>query len=370
MILFLVDMPKPTHGMSSINQQMLQQCQAQGVATKLINTVPSYAAGLFGTPWWGLLKLVHSIVVCVRLLLCILLERPAVVYRSLNGGSGQVYDLMYLCLLRLNKAQVVLHHHSFSYLNHPSGLFKRVCSLLKSKDRHVVLGDSMRHALVNMYGLAESSIHVLSNLSFFNTPVVADVKVNTAHKLQLTHLANLSFEKGVQQFVETAVGLVQLGIDVQARLAGPCSTPEVAAFIDEACQKHSFLHYVGPVYADAKNQFFQATDLFIFPSRYINEAEPLVLYEAAQFGAFIAGTSRGCMVDQISRFHGYCYSELTSPIEVAGHLKQLVEAGEFQDARKKQRLQLFVEQQQVATQKLQQFIQFLKDGYVPEFTEV
>lgn len=370
MILFLVDLPNPMHGMSSINQKMLRLYQSQGSSCVVINTVPSYAARLFGTKWWGGIKVLHTVVVWFRLLYCLIWQRPSVVYRSLNGGSGQVYDLLYMSLLRYSNAQLVLHHHSFSYLHRSSGLFHLICHLLKPKDRHIVLGESMRNELVERYSLLRENILLISNLSFFSHSTSGAAFDGPGKVLQVAHLANLSFEKGVQSFVETLVAMVEGGLTVQGRLAGPCSSPQVAEYVDRVCRKYTFLKYYGPIYGDKKTLFFQETDIFVFPSRYVNEAEPLVLYEAAQHGAFLAGTPRGCMADQIIRFGGYCYSEQAVPEEVAAQLKLLFDLEAFNRSAKEERLQLFLKEQYVAYNNLELFVQNLKDGYVPEFENI
>lgn len=368
-VLMLVDLPKPMHGMSSINFQMLQLCHEKDVLCTVINTVPSYAARFFGTRLWSLLKLFHTLMVCFRLVFCLFWHRPSVVYRSLNGGNGQVYDLLFLTILRYSNAQVVLHHHSFSYLHSSSILLKLVCRLLKSTDRHIVLGEIMRLKLVERYSLLKDNILIISNLSFFSYSVPSLSSTNQDKPLRVTHLANLSFEKGLKCFVETVVELSALGITLEARLAGPCSTSQVAEYVEFVCQKYDFLHYCGPVYNHEKKQFFLETDLFVFPSHYVNEAEPLVLYEAAQFGAFLAGTSRGCMSDQIHRFGGFCYPDDTQPKEVALKLKSLALAQSFNQEAKDKRLHLFKSEQVASCNNLNSFVQCLKDGYVPKSTE-
>lgn len=230
----------------------------------------------------------------------------------------------------------------------------------------------MQRELVRLYALSEEKILVISNLSFFEqTTSSAQVIVKLENKpLQVSHLANLSFEKGVKFFIETVIALRQLGVPLQARLAGPCSTPEVFQYVNKACLDYEFIQYLGPLYAEAKTSFFQETDLFIFPSRYVNEAEPLVLYEAAQFGAFLSGTPRGCMADQISRFEGYCYSEQTLPMEVAENLKSLADSQAFSLSAKERRLGLFSNEQNMASSTLGSFIRQLKAEYVPEFKEI
>jgi glycosyltransferase involved in cell wall biosynthesis len=375
MILFLVDMPKPTHGMSSINQQMWLRCQQQQVDARLINTVPSFAAALFHTRWWFVVKLFYSVAVFFRLLLCLVFRRPVLVYRSLNGGIGQVFDLCFLLLLRCSRAQVVLHHHSFSYLRQPSALFRLVLRLLKPDDRHLVLGASMASQLGKLYQVPSQSICTISNLSFFtddNHP--AETVQQCLHvsvtPLKIGHLANLSFEKGVREFVEVVIALHQSGVAVQAVMAGPYSSPDVADYVVTQTAKYPFIQSIGPVYGAEKQRFFADLDLFLFPSKYVNEAEPLVLFEAAQQGAFLAGTDRGCMAEQINLFEGFCFTEATSAIDIARQIADLKAAGLFDVERKIARQMSFSQVQAQSQLRLQQMIDYFKEGYVPESSAV
>lgn len=365
MILFLVDMPKPMHGMSNINQQMWQLCQQQAIEARLMNTVPSFAAKLFHTRWWFLLKLLYSVTVFCRLAWFLLSNKPTVVYRSINGGIGQVFDLFYLLLLRISRCQVVLHHHSFSYLNRRSRIFRCVLRLLKPNDRHLVLGEAMANRLAALYSINTDNVHVLSNLSFFSQAINTVGSDADQPMIRMGHLANLSFEKGVRTFIDVAVSLQQAGICVQASLAGPYSSAEVASYVAAQINLFPFIRSIGPVYGDDKQQFFAGLDLFVFPSQYVNEAEPLVLFEAAQHGVLLAGSDRGCMASQINLFGGVCFAENIGAAQIAKQIKQMIEDGALASESKMVRRDSFVTAQQQAQLKLQQIIGFFRVGYVP-----
>ncbi|MCG3024525.1 glycosyltransferase, partial [Escherichia coli] len=65
--------------------------------------------------------------------------------------------------------------------------------------------------------------------------------------------------------------------------------------------------YFGPVYGEDKTRFLNDLDVFIFPSRYYNEAEPLVVYEAAASGNYVIGSEVGSMKEAIQKVHGFSY---------------------------------------------------------------
>jgi glycosyltransferase involved in cell wall biosynthesis len=69
--------------------------------------------------------------------------------------------------------------------------------------------------------------------------------------------------------------------------------------INEGVANNPRLDYVGPIYGDAKDTFFSDLDVFIFPTGYFNEAQPIVLYEAVAAGALVISVDRGAIREQI-----------------------------------------------------------------------
>ena len=59
------------------------------------------------------------------------------------------------------------------------------------------------------------------------------------------------------------------------------------------------LEYRGALYGADKDAFFEAIDVFIFPTRYKNEAQPTVIFEAMSRGVPILSYERGCIKGQV-----------------------------------------------------------------------
>jgi glycosyltransferase involved in cell wall biosynthesis len=55
------------------------------------------------------------------------------------------------------------------------------------------------------------------------------------------------------------------------------------------------VEYIGPKYGTDKDDFYEEIDILVFPTRYINEAEPLVILEAMCRGIPIIAYGRGCI---------------------------------------------------------------------------
>jgi glycosyltransferase involved in cell wall biosynthesis len=342
-MIFLADLPNPVHGMSNANLAMLTEFIKTGVNPRVINTTPSYASKYFNTFLYSLIKFGHSFVCLVKLFFHLLTSKQLSVYRSIYGGNGQIYDLLYITICRLFSVRIYIHHHSFAYLDKKRLLFSTLNKFSGRHSTHIVLGKRMKKSLSNYYQIGMDRIIIISNLALFNDPTNSRFEHSTK-KIKIGHLANLSAEKGIDVFIDICGHLNGMGIDYSAKIAGPFSTHSIRELVSSAVQNNSNLEYIGSVYGEEKEAFYKKLDCFIFPSKYKNEAEPLVLYEAASYGVFLIGTRRGCMQDVINDFSGFSLSEnkLSSKL-IAQEIEGLVQRQEFINERRENRISRYKE---------------------------
>ncbi len=300
----LLDLPNPLHGMSLVNKMMVDKLCSD---TCVINSCPSFAAKYFPSKNWYLIKIGYSVLVFVRLFLVLLFRRRVVLYRPINGGGGQVFDIFYLILARIFCSRIYIHHHSFQYLNSKSKIFSALVGLIGRDARHIVLGRSMKDRLVNLYGVSPDMVRVVSNSSFFKAGRNSDLNCNQS--LVIGHLANLCVAKGLKTYVDLCLKLKSSGVNFKPILAGPAHDIEAINLVDLFVANFGLDSYWGAVYGEKKDEFFSSLDAFLFMSEYENEAEPLVLYEAAKSGALIYSSSRGCMGDVTSALHGKVFKK-------------------------------------------------------------
>jgi len=98
-------------------------------------------------------------------------------------------------------------------------------------------------------------------------------------------LSNLTADKGAIALVSIFGGLVAEMGNLTLRLAGPVTDKEVEKCIAQAeTEFQGKFEYLGSVSGNSKIEFYRSIDLFVFPSTYKNEAQPLVLIEAMSFG--------------------------------------------------------------------------------------
>jgi len=212
-----------------------------------------------------------------------------------NSRLGLVYTLLHVLTARMFGIKTRLHHHSYAYINTRSSLMALVCSCGGGGTEHVFLAKSMERSFRDRYPVEYVS-HVLSNAPF--VPPRQRENLLKSSDLTVGLLSNLSPEKGLLDFLETAHLVKQAGMPVKMRLAGPAPNPVDAQAISEAVEA-GVVEWMGPLYGEDKYRFFDAIDLFLFPTRYQHEAQPTVIYEAFASGVPVVAFDRGAVREQV-----------------------------------------------------------------------
>lgn len=306
-VLALVMMPPPIHGASVISQKMLSCLKNSGVDSRVVNTMPSRFARVFDGLAW---KLLRSILVGKTFfdLLAMRSYRPKAVYIGISGGAGLFFDCIFALAINRFGVPVYVHHHNFSYIQQPSRLFIKLCQLLnRGVVTHIVLCSEMGERLIGAYPdvIDKDQIFVLSNAAFFVGVEHREFSSVTSDRLVLGYLANITVEKGILDLISAYEACVRSGLPVLMRVAGPCQDEAIRDRLVKLSELRDDFEYLGAVYDQDKLNFFESIDLLVFPTRYANEAEPLVIYEAAEHGVPSYANARGCISSMVERCGGW-----------------------------------------------------------------
>lgn len=170
---------------------------------------------------------------------------------------------------------------------------------LGPKDVNLVLNETMGQELQRLYHTKAIALEL--PYGYLTDSGDSQQRSNRAMKpIVLGHLSNLTIEKGLEDVIETAVTLKNKGSDIKLLLAGGLKGDREKEVFSRAQQLlGSSLEYLGPIYGEAKSQFFDRIDFFLFPSRYANEAQPVVILEALAAGVPVVATPIGCIPGMI-----------------------------------------------------------------------
>jgi glycosyltransferase involved in cell wall biosynthesis len=282
--------PPPRHGVSAVNEAVLALTSESGLNVKYFNTSPfSLNRNIFirVARLWPVVRAVFGVRAIVRK------NSDAVVYCSVSGGFGILGELPIVWVARRHNAQVVLHHHSFRYLDRPFVPMRWLARIAGPTTIHVVLSANMEQILRSRYPQVQQTL-VISNAAFINQASAPVVELRSGCRV-IGHLSNLSQTKGIFEVVELAEWAEREKLDFEFRIAGPFEDKNVRREFNARTSSLKNIRYLGPLYGEEKQRFFEDLDAFVFPTQYRNEAEPKVLLEALSHGCPVISYDRGCI---------------------------------------------------------------------------
>ncbi|MET4330379.1 glycosyltransferase involved in cell wall biosynthesis [Bradyrhizobium sp. i1.15.2] len=225
-------------------------------------------------------------------------RKNRVCYMPCQSDFGLIYTIYLLALARLMRYPSFLHHHNFGYINEKRRMMEFALRTGGPKTVHIFLCDHMRRSFGETYWMPERAI-VVSNIAFVPTQAGRALPTPKA-SLRVGLLSNLNREKGLYLFLDLLRAARDQGLNIHGTLAGPLREAEDQLALEAAQQElGNLLTYTGPLFGDAKLQFYESIDVFVFPTIYANEAQPTVLYEAMAAGNAVISYERGCISSQV-----------------------------------------------------------------------
>jgi len=295
-VAFVGPLPPPLNGFSNICAMMLSMLRSNG-EVRVFDRAPKH-----GQPRQLLSQLLQP----VQFLLLCLKRRDLVLYLALSGAYGQIYDWLYVVTARLLRRPIFIHHHSFAYIYGPTRLNHWFFSSVRNAN-HIVLSRSMGDALVRLYRLNPDRVKAVSNAAFYSSADDTRPAAAEPTPLCLGYLSNITFEKGFVEFFAILERLREMRIEFRAHIAGPVA-PSARPTFEKLLSAAANVHYAGPVFGEAKDGFYRQLDVFLFPTNYANEAEPLVVYEAMRQGVYVIACDRGAIAEMLRNGAGLAFA--------------------------------------------------------------
>lgn len=294
-ILVAGPLPPPVHGAAK-NTMLIARMLQTATTIRLTSTSADHKFPFIK----GFRKVIRYLSLCVSLAD----NKCHGMYLCFDGGSGRWLGVAALALARLINKPVFLHHRSFAYIDSPAHPLVAKALTLRNIN-HIFLSAGMEIKFTGIYGAICSS-HVVSNFAFSDilpsrtTAAYADLGKSKHRKITVGFLSNLCQEKGLDLFLEIVTRAIEREMNVRFILAGRVLSKNDKEKIDNVEKSVGTLKYIGPVYGKRKKEFYDEIDLFFFPSKYANEAEPNVIIEAISSGVPVISTNRGCVKEMIA----------------------------------------------------------------------
>lgn len=229
----------------------------------------------------------------------IIYYRPDAVYFFISPVNAFLRDFPIVCLLKISKIDIVYHlqGRGIKVKYEGSKIYKKMFKFVYSNENVIVLSDKLKY---DVDYLPVKKIFVIPNAAdLFNQSNLKNVITKNEDSVQLLYLSNLIREKGIIEFIEASIILIEKNYMIESLIVGKeydVTSDEISKLIAGFENK---IHYIGPKFNSEKLHIFDESDIFVFPTYYKTEALSLVILEAMQAGLPIVTTNEAALTDVI-----------------------------------------------------------------------
>lgn len=303
-ILIIGPFPKPINGCSLANEIFLKQLKTDSsITASIINTnsknISSENVGQFS------LNKVFSFLKVYKQIFNI--TKSDVIYTTPGQtfyGIVKYMPFYFYCLLI--RKPYIIHIHG----NHLGNEYKSLHGFnkwlfsyfIKKASAGIVLSNSLKN---NFEGLLDSEkVFIVEN--FAQDDLVQKEEITKLKdKLRLLYLSNLMEEKGILDFLDSLILLKNEGILFSADIAGKIEDESEFIINNKFKELQGFIEYHGVVFGQQKIDLLEKSNVFILPTYYRMEGQPISLIEAMATGNIIVTTKFSGIPDIISKENGY-----------------------------------------------------------------
>lgn len=295
-IVVIAQLPPPIQGAAAQTAAMLEYL-SPGLDLEVADISPGRTIG-FGRHFIRSCRTIKAIGLLVARR-----RECRVLYHPVDGGAGLIYSVAIAAVAKALGYSIFVHHHSFAYVDRRSRLMATLARILVDKGTHIVLCGTMADGLAVHYPIART--YEISNVALL--PPAARVPRPARETVRLGFLSNLIVEKGLDTSIELLRAALAEDLPIELHIAGPPTDRRALELVETARRElGGRIHYAGALYGEDKRTFLEGLDVFLFPTRYINEAQPRVVIEALGHGLPTLTISRGCIASDIGSAGGLC----------------------------------------------------------------
>jgi glycosyltransferase involved in cell wall biosynthesis len=292
-ILFLVQLPPPVHGMSMINQSLLQsQAIAEAFETKFIDLALSKTISAIGH--YSLSKFANLILLFPKLVFWLCYFRPQLIYFTFSPSGPALYRDALICLIiKFFRIRLIIHMHGKGLKKIPDSSYKKKIVRWAFKGTSVIsLSEGLQNDLI---GLPIDKLFIAAN--GIQKTAVAQKPSLTDRPIRFLFLSNLVKTKGILELIDAAFLLKNVNVNWEMRIVGGDGDVSVAEIVEIINQKDLSNHVtvLGAKYGAEKTHQLNWADVLVFPTYYENECFPLVILEAMMHGIAIVSTFEGAI---------------------------------------------------------------------------
>lgn len=320
-IILIGSFPPPFHG-SSIYLKNITELLSKEKEYKIITINCSdrkYDLSNMGK--WSFSNVYYALEALILLIYNLISKKTDLVYIPISQNTlAFLRDGIYILISKIFGAKVIIHLHGsyfFEFYEKSSNIYKKFIDFtMKFCNGAIVLGEKLKYIFEKWFN--DEKIFVLPNF-VYEIKIEKDLSdINSAKDnkcIRITYLSNIVESKGIFQLLEAVKFLKNKGYNFTLNIAGKVGKDPITKVDEKETEERlksylkkyeDFIRYLGPINNPSKKYQLlrNSTDIFVLPSWYWYEGQPLVILEAMACSLPIVST-RNCGVIDETVIDGY-----------------------------------------------------------------
>ena len=325
--LFLIQLPPPVHGVSVINQWIIEsKIINENFKIDAINLATARTIADIGKQ--GLYKYIKLLSIYSKVLFRLLINKYNFIYITLSPtGSAFVKDSFLILLGRLFSLKVIIHLHGKGinkYLQNSNKIILKFYNWVFKNSYVIHLSNSLMKdiELISSY----KKQFVVPN----GIPIkISDVKKNNK-EVSILHLSNLIESKGGLTLLKAVnVLLTEKTSNFHLNVVGAWGDEDYKIRFQSYLKNNNLESVVsvhGALFGKEKHEILSSSHIFVLPTYYPNECFPLTILEALQAGLPVISSFEGAIPEIIEEAINGFLVDSQNEIELANKIKLLIES--------------------------------------------
>jgi len=318
-VLLIGPMPPPVNGVSFANATLTKKLEERAISVDIINTSADTLSSKQGTSFSfsKALSFFHTYFKVFRIF------SNDIIYTTPGQTFFGIlkYAPFYLLAWLLGKPYIIHLHGNYlgKEYNLLKGIKKKLFYFFISR---ASAGIALSGSLVKNFAdlLPRERVYVVEN--FVTDDLLQPLTSKPSDKLRVIFLSNLMKEKGILDLLDALSILKDKGIDFSATLAGALEQGLEELIEEKFLTISENTTYLQTVSGPRKRQALQEANVFVLPTYYIMEGQPISLLEGLATGNINVSTAHAGIPDVADTSNGYFVAP-QAPHELAAVLEKI-----------------------------------------------
>jgi len=227
-------------------------------------------------------------------------KKDSILYVSLSHGNSLYFQTLAIAAAKKRFKRILVHHHTFFPISNPKQIQNRIChTAMKNSVEHIFLSESMRQKYLEVWR-PTSKTWVVTNHAIAGLRTKIEKAHGNKNGKHLSFTGRMSAEKGFWECVAVIRALFKADPEMKATIMGPATETAIKEEIKNLSRDfpNNFRFY-DKYSPNLLSEVLDITTFYLFPSKYLNEASPLVVLEAQSLGNICMTSTVGSLPDDV-----------------------------------------------------------------------